>query len=92
MTLVRLRRTAGPVTRRRRTYRGLLDPTLGRVLAQAAAVEGLDDEVGATRFALARLLAEEGGALRLATGVARLALAATRAARARHALAAGGEL
>ncbi|HEV2107018.1 MAG TPA: hypothetical protein VGR16_02005, partial [Thermomicrobiales bacterium] len=57
----------------------LFDTALARIIAQAAAQQGLDDEIGAVRYALARLLAEERDASRLALGVARLTRAAVAA-------------
>ena len=65
-------------------YRALFEPPLGEVLAQAAADRPLLDEIGALRVALARLLAEEEDASKLATGVARLAGVAIQAAKARR--------
>ncbi|HEV2109045.1 MAG TPA: hypothetical protein VGR16_12345, partial [Thermomicrobiales bacterium] len=47
-------------------YQDLFDTALARIIAQAAAQQGLDDEIGAVRYALARLLAEERDASRLA--------------------------
>ena len=53
-------------------YKDLFDAPLVRILAQAAEQDHLDDELGAVRFALARLLAEEADPRHLALGVARL--------------------
>ncbi len=62
------------------------------MIAQAAAERSLADEIGALRFVLARLLAEEQGqdAAKLAASVARVAGVAVQAARAQRAI--GGEL
>ncbi len=49
------------------------------VLREGAAIRGLDEELGAIRFALAKLLAEELDASKLAAGVARLTSAAVQA-------------
>ena len=70
-------------------YRALFEPPLGEVLTQAAAERPLVDEIGALRVALARLLAEEEDASKLAAGVARLAGVAIQAAKAQQAI--GGE-
>ncbi|MGI8644471.1 MAG: hypothetical protein ACR2LS_10190 [Thermomicrobiales bacterium] len=53
-------------------YHDLFDAPLARILAQAAEHDHLDDELGAVRFALARLLAEETDPRHLALGVTRL--------------------
>lgn len=73
-------------------YRGLYDRRLSGVIAQAAAERSLDDEIGALRFVLARLLAEEQeqDAAKLAASVARVVGVAVQAARAQRAI--GGEL
>ena len=65
-------------------YRALFEPPLGEVLTQAAAERPLLDEIGALRVALARLLAEEEDASKLAVGVARLAGVAIQAAKAQR--------
>ncbi len=65
-------------------YRGLFDERLGRVMAEAAATRALDDELGALRYVLARLLAEEEDTGRLALGVARVSRAAARVELARR--------
>ncbi len=74
----RKRRAAERFRRRvaRGEYRGLFDERLGRVMAQAAATRALDDELGALRFVLARLLAEEEDTQKLSLGVARVSRAA----------------
>ena len=73
-------------------YRGLYDRRLSGVIAQAASERSLDDEIGALRFVLARLLAEEQeqDAAKLAASVARVVGVAVQAARAQRAI--GGEL
>ncbi|HEV2128772.1 MAG TPA: hypothetical protein VGR22_09150 [Thermomicrobiales bacterium] len=65
-------------------YRELFDVSLARILAQAAERRDLDDEVGAVRFALARLIAEEPNPTRLALAVARLTHAAVATSRERR--------
>jgi hypothetical protein len=62
-------------------YRALLDERLREVMAQAAEQRGLAEEVGALRFAMARLLAEEEDPGALALGISRLATASARLAR-----------
>lgn len=58
-------------------------------MAQAAAGQGLADEIGALRVTLARLLVEEPDATRLAAAVARVAGVAVQAIRTQQAI--GGE-
>jgi hypothetical protein len=65
-------------------YRDLFDAPLSRILGQAAERHDLDDELGAVRYALARLLAEEPDPSRLALGVARLTHAAVATSRERR--------
>jgi hypothetical protein len=60
-------------------YDGLLDSSVRKVLREGAAIRGVDEELGAIRFALAKLLAEEPDASKLASGVARLTSAAVQA-------------
>lgn len=60
-------------------YGELLDEPVRRVLREGAAIRGVDEELGAIRFALAKLLAEELDASKLAAGVARLTSAAVQA-------------
>lgn len=67
-------------------YRTLYERRLGEVIAQAAALGGLADEIGALRFVLARLLAEEDDVSKLATGVARVTAVAVNAARTQRAI------
>ena len=67
-------------------YRALFETRLREVITQAAAEQGLADEIGALRFVLARLLAEEEDTVRLAAGVARVASVAIQAARAQRAI------
>jgi hypothetical protein len=90
--------TPDPLTERRlafleRLERGeyaeLFEENLSQVIAQAAKrmqERGPDDEIGALRFVLARLLAEEEDAVKLASGVTRVASAAVHAARAQRAI------
>lgn len=65
-------------------YDAMLAPGLREVLRDAATDPGLDEEVGALRVALTRLLSEERDASRLAVGVARVAGVAVQAARLRQ--------
>jgi hypothetical protein len=60
-------------------YDELLDLPVRKVLREGAAIRGLEEELGALRFALAKLLAEELDASKLAAGVARLTSAAVQA-------------
>lgn len=60
-------------------YDALLDTPVRNVLREGAAIRGVDEELGAIRFALAKLLAEELDANKLAAGVARLTSAAVQA-------------
>ena len=60
-------------------YDELLDRPMRDVLREGAAIRGVDEELGAIRFALAKLLAEELDASKLASGVARLTSAAVQA-------------
>ncbi len=71
-------------------YQGLFEGRLKEVIAQAAAERSLTDEIGALRFVLARLLAEEDDLTKLATSVARVATVAIQAARTQRAI--SGEL
>jgi hypothetical protein len=68
------------------SYRELLGPTLSRIMAEAAADTGLDDEVGALRVTMARVLSEESDPVRLAQAISRLSAASVAAARARRAI------
>ncbi len=75
---------AGEEFRRRlalRDYRALFGEDLTEVMAQASAAPALQDELGAVRIVLARLLIEERDPARLAAGVARLTSIAVQAAR-----------
>ena len=67
-------------------YRALFEPALSEVMHQAAEARALVDEIGAVRVALAKLLAEEEDASKLASGVARLASVAIQAAKAQRTL------
>jgi hypothetical protein len=71
-------------------YRGLLDERVREVMAQAEE-RGLGEELGALRFALMRVLAEEEDPVRLSLAVSRLASASARLARAKQALDEGRE-
>jgi hypothetical protein len=80
---------------RRRVERGeygeLLDARMREVMAQAAARDGLEEEMGAARFVLMRLLVEEEDLGKQALGVSRIISAAARVARARKAIGGGEE-
>lgn len=67
-------------------YRGLFGGKLGGLMAQAAEEQGVGDELGALRFVLARLLAEEEDPVVLAKSVARIASVSIQAARAQRAI------
>lgn len=56
-------------------YQSLYDASIRVLIEQGAAIEGIEQELGAVRFALAKLMAEEEDAGKLAIGVARLASA-----------------
>jgi hypothetical protein len=62
-------------------YRALLDARLRQVLEEAAARRGLDEELGALRMVLLRLLVEEEDLDKLARNVSRVASAAARVRR-----------
>lgn len=68
-------------------YRELFDVSIVQILAQAAESHDLDDETGALRFSLARLIAEEQDPTRLALGVARVVRASVATSRERRELA-----
>src|SRR5215218_10332073 len=72
-------------------YGALLDGRMQEVLMQAAAREGLEEEMGAARYVLARLLVEEEDIGKQALGVSRIITAASRVARARKAIGPGQE-
>ena len=63
-------------------YDGLLDPALWRLLDVAAESTGFGREIGALRFAMARLLAEEEDPRHLATHLARVTATIVRATQA----------
>ena len=88
----RRRRAAAAFRRRleRGDYRGLFERHLAAVIAQAAAERTLADEIGALRFVLARLLAEEEDLPRLVAGIAKVTTALAGVARAQRAI--GGEM
>ena len=83
------RRVAGERFRKRLArgdYRALVDGRLGEVMGQAAREAGVEEEVGALRVTLARLMDELAGAddpLPVSLAIARVANAAVRAQRAR---------
>ena len=63
-------------------YDGLLDPALWRLFDAAAETTGFGREIGALRFAMARLLAEEEDPRQLATQLARVTTTIVRATQA----------
>ena len=67
-------------------YRRLFGEKIAALMAQAAAEEGVDDEIAILRIVLARLMAEETDALKLAQAVARIAGVSVQAARVRRAI------
>jgi hypothetical protein len=67
---------------KRGDYRGLLDASVWQLFAEAAAQRGFQVEIGALRFALARLVAEETDPRHLATHLARVTTTILRAAEA----------
>lgn len=67
-------------------YRDLFGDRLGPLMEQAASEAGVGDELGALRFVLARLLAEEDDPVTLAKAVARVASVSIQAARAQRAI------
>lgn len=80
--------TRDPVAELREAFRArmaegrfdaLLDGPMRQLLREGAEIRGLDVELGAIRFALVKLLAEEQDAGKLASGVARLVSAAVQA-------------
>ncbi|HET9661711.1 MAG TPA: hypothetical protein VFP05_15395 [Thermomicrobiales bacterium] len=54
-------------------YDGLIDGPVQTVIEEAAAIQGIDQELGAVRFALAKVLNDVEDANQLASSVARLA-------------------
>lgn len=60
-------------------YRQLLGPELNQIIRQAAAAEGVDDELGAIRYAMAYVLANETDPERLAKSIAKLGVAGIQA-------------
>ena len=65
-------------------YDGLLDPSLWRLLDAAAGGNGFGREIGALRFAMARLLVEEEDPRQLAASLARVASTIVRATQAQQ--------
>ena len=57
-------------------YRALLDPPVQLVIEEAAAIQGIAQELGAVRFALAKVVSEVQDPNQLASSVARLAACA----------------
>lgn len=78
LALERLRRAAAVGD-----YDGLLDPALWRLLDAAALTVGFGREIGALRFAMARLLAEEEDPRQLSLHLARITTTIVRATQAR---------
>lgn len=69
-------------------YDDLYERPVRELLREGAAIRDLDEELGAIRFTLAKLLAEELDAVRLAAGVARLASVAVQVMRCAQSLSA----
>ena len=84
------RRAAAAQEFRRRLANGdyarLFGDDLAQVIAQAAAEASVNHELGALRYVLARLLAEEEDPIALAKAVARVASVSVQAARAQRAI------
>lgn len=78
LALERLRRAAAVGD-----YDGLLDPALWRLLDAAALTVGFGREIGALRFAMARLLAEEQDPRQLSLHLSRITMTIVRATQAR---------
>jgi hypothetical protein len=70
----------------RGNYHELFDRRLSDVIAQAAQERNLATEIGALRFVLARLLAEEDDIAKLAASVARVSSVLVQAARVQRAI------
>ena len=66
------------------------DAGIGAALKRAAADPGLDDEIGAVRVTLRRLLRDDADPLKVALAVARLAAVAVQAVKTRQTLAEAG--
>lgn len=60
-------------------YDELLSPQIRALMQSGAAIRGLDEELGAIRYALQKLMAEEQDANKLAAGIARLTSASVQA-------------
>lgn len=67
-------------------YRQLFGGKLGALMGQAATEGGVGDELGALRFVMAKLLAEEEDPIALAKAIARVASVSIQAARAQRAI------
>ncbi len=70
----------------RGSYRDLFDQRIAGVIARAGSEGSLNDEIGALRLVLARVLAEEEDPARLATSIPRIVDAVVRAVRAQRTL------
>ena len=81
LALERLRRAAAVGD-----YDGLLDPAIWRLLDAAALTVGFGREIGALRFAMARLLAEEQDPRQLSLHLSRITTTIVRATQARLAV------
>ena len=64
----------------------MFDEPVRQILSEAAQAKGLADEIGALRFALARLVGQEEDPTKLALGVSRVANATVRAMKAQRGL------
>jgi hypothetical protein len=67
-------------------YRGLFGPSLNELMLQAAAENGVDDEIAILRIVMARLMAEEEDPVTLAKAISQVAAVSIQAARARRAI------
>jgi hypothetical protein len=67
-------------------YRGLFGPSLNKLMLQAAAENGVDDEIAILRIVMARLMAEEEDPVTLAKAISRVAAVSIQAARTRRAI------
>jgi hypothetical protein len=70
----------------RGSYRDLFDQRIASVIERAGSEGSLNDEIGALRLVLARVLAEEEDPVRLATSIPRIVDAVVRAVRAQRTL------
>ena len=67
-------------------YRGLFGSKLNELMLQAAAENGVDDEIAVLRIVMARLMAEEDDPVTLAKEISRVTAVSIQAARARRAI------